>query len=157
MQGARRCRMHGGTNSGRPIETGRYSLTHRVALADKMQTFLADPRPGDLTAELALMRALLADYLSRFPDGTPLPALEIERIFELVEAVSRLVERIARIMNQTALTAAEVKLLQARIVDLLVKYVADPAQRLAFLDELAATVGASEGHEAATYTIDSAA
>jgi hypothetical protein len=149
-----RCRMHSGTNPGRPLIHGRYSLTHRAALHDKMQTFLADPRPGDLTAELALMRALLQDYLERFPDGVALPAMEIERILGMVDAVSRLVERIARIMNQTALTAAEVHLLQARIVDLLVKYVPDPAQRLAFLDELAATVGAPEGNEAAARTID---
>jgi len=133
-----RCRMHGGPNPGRPIIHGRYSLAHRTALADKVQTFLDDPRPGDLSAELALMRALLQDYLSRFPDGVKLPVQEIERIMSMVETVSRLVERIARILNTTALTAAEVQLLQARIVDLLVKYVDDPAQRLAFLDDLAA-------------------
>ena len=149
-----RCYRHGGASPGRPIITGRYSLTHRAALHEKMQVFLSDPRPGDLTAELALMRALLQDYLGRFGDGVQLPALEIERIMSMVETVSRLVERIARIMNQTALTAAEVQLLQVRIVDLLVKYVPDPAQRLAFLDELATTVGATEGHQAAARTID---
>lgn len=134
--------------------TGRYSLIHRAALHEKMQAFLADPCPSDLSAELALMRALLQDYLGRYPDGVALPAGEIERIMSMVETISRLVERIARIMNQTALTAAEVQLLQARLVDLLVKYVADPAQRLAFLDELAATVGTAEGYQAAAYTID---
>ena len=138
--------MHGGTNPGRPILHGRFSLTHRQALAEKVQRFLDDPRPGDLTAELALMRALLQDYLDRFPDGTPLPAKEIARVMEWIETIGRLVERIARILSTTALTSAEVQLLQARIVDLLVKYVDDPAQRLAFLDELGATVGDDSGH-----------
>lgn len=61
--------MHGGTNPGRPILHGRYSVAHRQALADKMAAFLADPRPGDLTAELALLWALLQDYLDRYPTG----------------------------------------------------------------------------------------
>lgn len=154
VDGHHRCRMHGGTNPGRPIVTGRYSLTHRATLHEKMQTFLADPRPGDLKDELALMRALLQEYLGRYGDGVALPALEIERIMSMAETVSRLVERIARIMNQTALTAAEVQLLQARLVDLLVKYVPDPTQRLAFLDELAASVGTPEGYAGAARTID---
>ena len=146
--------MHGGTSLGRPLIHGRYSLVHRQALADKLQTFLADPRPGDLTAELALMRALLQDYLERFPTGQPLPANEIARVMEWIETIGRLVERIARIMSTTALTQAEVSLLQARLVDLLVKYVDDPAQRLAFLDELAATVGADRGNARSALTTD---
>ena len=152
-----RCRMHGGPNPGRPIIHGRYSLAHRQGLAEKVQAFLDDPRPGDLSDELALMRALLQDYLGRYPDGVSLPAQEIERIMSMVETVSRLVERIARILNTTALTQAEVQLLQARIVDLLVKYVDDPGQRLAFLDELAATVGAGRGDARPVVTIDAAA
>lgn len=137
VRGTARCRMHGGTSPGRPIETGRYSLVHRQSLHEKVQGFLADSRPGDLSDELALMRALLQDYLGRFGDGVALPAMEIERIMGMIETISRLVERIARILNTTALTAAEVQLLQARIVDLLVKYVDDPQKRLAFLDDLA--------------------
>ena len=149
-----RCRMHGGTNPGRPLVHGRYSLAHRATLAGKVQQFLDDPRPGDLTAELALMRALLQDYLDRYPDGKDLTITEIGHVVGMVEAISRLVERIARIMNQTALTAVEVSLLQARIVDLLVKYVPDPAQRLAFLDELAAVVGDDQGDARPTLTTE---
>jgi hypothetical protein len=137
-----RCRMHGGTNPGRPIETGRYSLKHRAALADKLQTFLADPRPGDLTDELALMRALLQEYIERYPDGSDLTITEIGHLMGMVEAIGRLVERIARIVNQNALTVAEVQLLQARLADVLIRYIDDPAIRLAILDELAGDVGA---------------
>ncbi len=149
-----RCRMHGGGSPGRPLIHGRYSLTHRAALAEKAQRFLDDPQPGDLTAELALMRALLQEYLDRFPDGQPLPVQDIERVLDMVDAVARLVERISRIMNQTALTQAEVQLLQVRIVDLLVKYVADPAQRLAFLDELTATFSRDSGGARTALTAD---
>ena len=154
VTGHARCRMHGGTSPGRPIIHGRYSLIHRAALAAKVATFLADPRPGDLTDELALLRALLQDYLERFPDGVPLPIKDIERVLDMVDAVARLVERISRIMNQTALTQAEVQLLQVRIVDLLVKYVSDPEQRLAFLDELGATFSRDPGGAQPTLTTD---
>ncbi len=140
VTGHARCRMHGGTSPGRPIIHGRYSLIHRAALAAKVATFLADPRPGDLTDELALLRALLQDHLERFPDGVPLEVSEIGCVMAMVDAVARLVERISRIVNQTALTAAEVQLLQVRLADLVVKYVDGADRQLAFLDELAATV-----------------
>lgn len=140
MEGGQRCRMHGGTSPGRPLLHGRYSLTHRAALADKMQAFLADPHPGDLAAELALMRALLQDYLDRFAGDTALPPDDIARIFGMVDDISRLVERIARIFNQTALTQVEVQLLQVRIADLVIRYV-ESSKQLAFLDELAAAFG----------------
>lgn len=146
--------MHGGTNPGRPIISGRYSLTHRAALADKVQRFLDDPHPGDLTHELALMRGLLEDYLSRFPDGVRLPLADIERIMGMVETVSRLVERIARIMNTSALTAAEVQLLQARLSDLLLRYIDDPERRIQFLDELGATFDPGRGDARARLTAE---
>ena len=149
-----RCRMHGGPSPGRPLVHGRYSLAHRAALADKMAAFLADPQPGDLTAELALMRALLEDYVSRFPDGIALPVKEIARIYEMVEAIGRLVERISRIINQTALTQAEVNLLTAWLADLLVQHVDDPDKRLAILDGLAAALGSGRGDTRPALTPD---
>lgn len=143
-----RCRMHGGKSTGQPVTIGRYSLSHRKALADKAQAFLNDPTPADLSGELALMRALLQEYLDRYGDGTHLPVLEIERIFGMIEAISRLVERIAKILTSTALTAAEVQYLQVRIADLLTKYVTDDDKRQQFLDELSQSIGGSARHPA---------
>lgn len=142
-----RCRMHGG-KAGRPVIVGRYSLSHRKALADKAQAFLNDPTPADLSGELALMRALLQEYLNRYGDGTHLPVQEIERIFGMIEAISRLVERIAKILTSTALTAAEVNYLQVRIADLLTKYVPDDSKRQQFLDELSQSIGGGARHPA---------
>ena len=138
-----RCRMHGGAtkNAGRPSITGRYSLAHRKSLADKAQVFLNDQTPADLSGELALMRALLQEYLDRYGDGVSLPADEIERIFGMVETISRLVERITKILASTALTAAEVQYLQARIADLLMKYVPDDRKRNQFILELQGSIG----------------
>ena len=129
----------------------RYSLKHRQALAEKAKTFEADPIPWDLSAELALMRTLLQDYLDRFQDGITMPAEDIERIFGMLETISRLVERVAKIINSTALTMAEVKYLQARIVDLLNTYVPDPDQRAKFVAELESSIGVRERGQPASY------
>lgn len=139
------CRMHGG-KGGRPIIHGRYSLTHRQALADKMQAFLEDDRPGDLTDELALTRALLQDYLERFPDRQPLPADDIGRIFGMVEAIGKTVERISRILNSTAVTIAEVRVMQATFANLMVKYIGDAKRQSEFLDEFNAIAGNHQRH-----------
>jgi hypothetical protein len=153
------CRMHGagsphqgrpGGGDGRPIITGRYSIK-RAELARKATEFQQDSNPGDLTGELALMRALLQEYLDRFDDTARLPYDDIARIFSMTEAISRLVERIAKILTATALTQAEVQYLQARIVDLLSTYVPDPNKRAEFMDALSATIGVRGGHETAGY------
>lgn len=147
------CQVHGagsplqGRAGGAPIATGRYSLKHRKALAEKQERFLSEENPGDLTGELALMRALLQEYLDRYDDDTSLPAQEIERIFSMIEAISRIVERIAKILNSTSLTQAEVTYLQVRIADLLERYVANPDDRQLFMAELSAPIDVRVGRQ----------
>ena len=156
VQGYSVCRMHGagsphqGRPGGAPPVTGRYSIK-RAELAKRAAQFQADPTPGDLTGELALMRALLQEYLDRFGDNDRLPYDDIARIFSMVEAISRLVERIAKILAATALTQAEVQYLQARIVDLLSTYVPDPNKRAEFLDALSASIGVRAGDASAGF------
>lgn len=128
-----KCRLHGGAT---PIKHGRYSLVHRQSLQAKVSEFLADPAPGDLSSELALTRALLQDYLNRFGEDVALPMTSIKHINDMVEQIGKTVERISRILNQTALTQAEVQVLQVTIADLLLRYMDDPDQRIAFLGEL---------------------
>lgn len=136
-----RCRLHGGMSPGRPIIHGRYSLKHRRSLAVKAQEFLEDPEPGNLLSELALIRALMQDYLERFPEDSPLPAADIFRLLDMVKSISRLVERISRILNQTALTQAEVQFLQGRLADIIVTYIDDPDRRIKCLDEIESSFG----------------
>ena len=116
-----KCKMHGGKSPGAPVTHGRYSLRHIEAVQVHLDTARAERRPKDLTEEVALLRALLSDLLTRF---TRAPSAEqVAAIGDQVERISRVAERAARIENQTALTAAEVLLLQARLADIVVKYV----------------------------------
>jgi len=117
-----RCHLHGGKSTGRPIITGRYSVTHRKSLADKMLRFTEDTAPSDLLPELALLRSLFEDYLGRFSDGVALPAADIERMFSLLESIGKMVERIEKIRAGYALTPAEVALLVASLLDVLKRY-----------------------------------
>jgi len=137
--------MHGG-HAGRPVIHGRYSLQHRESLQAKAERFLSDGNPGDLTGELALLRALLQDFLERFPEGVNMPMDAIQSVYFMAGEIGRKVERVGRILNSTALTQAEVHLLQARLADLVVKYIDDPDKRLAFVDEAQAAFGHVERH-----------
>lgn len=92
-------------------------------------------------SELALMRALMQDYLGRFPDGVALPSADIFRLLDMLQAISKLVERISRILNQTALTQAEIQFLQARLADIIVTYIDDPDKRIACLDQIESSFG----------------
>ena len=140
-----KCRLHGGLSPGAPVKSGRYSVVHRRSLQTKMQTMAADPTPGDLAAELALQRALLDEYLGRFTDGLALPADDIERLFGWLESIGKQTERIHRIMAQTALTVAEVNLLQAVLADLLRRYLPDEQRELFMMELTAATGGVVDG------------
>ncbi len=136
-----KCRIHGGANEGRPIIHGRYSVKHRKKLQSSIQKFLDDPKPGDLTAELALNHALLQDFLDRFPDGTTMSVKEMNIIYDMVDDIGKTVERISRILNQTALTQADINYLQAVLTDLLTMYIDDPEKRASFLGELRQAMG----------------
>ena len=131
--GEGRCKLHGGLSTGPTIKTGRYSLAHRKSLEDKAQAFLNDPQPGNLTGELALMRALLQEYLDRFPEDQRLPYDDIARLFEMADAISRLVERIAKIIAATSLTQGDIKHLQERFTLALLTYIPDADTRIAIL------------------------
>lgn len=120
--------MHGGTNQGGPIITGRYSIK-RQTLAGNYQRFMADPEPLRLHDELAVMRGLFEEFLNRYPDGTPLDLKAIRGVAGLVHDIGELAERIERIRNASALTAAEVDVLRALMVSIIIDYV--PEERRA--------------------------
>lgn len=131
-----RCRMHGGTNPGAPIKHGRYSKYAPEKLRAKIEAFKNDD-PLSLIDELATQRALLADYMERFQAvGQSMPADEIFRLMSWIGDIGVMVDRMVKIRNSTALTAAEVAYLVARIPEVVTKYIDDPDQQRAFIAEL---------------------
>lgn len=131
------CKLHGGASvgRGRPMIHGRYSVKARAAFSEKYNRFMEDPEPGNLLSEVALLRALLQDFLDRLGKKEPSEADSVH-IMNFVGAIGKEIERFARIMNQTALTEVEVMYLIARFTDIAGRYIQDPAQRAAFAEEL---------------------
>lgn len=139
----RRCFMHGGApGSGRPIVSGRYSKVLRASLREKYEEHLADDAYRELRCEVAIERALFSDYLSRFQDDVALSAEDLGRLFDWADKIGRILERLARIEATTALTGAEVRLLEATIVNLLGEYL-EADRREEFAKKLAASLGGS--------------
>lgn len=141
VTGKSRCRMHGGAaGSGRPPTHGLYSKVLRQSLADKYLEFLEDPDYMSLAKELAVARALLSEYLSRFREGVRLKGEDIESLAALIDKIGRLAERMNRIESRTALTAREVQLLTV----LLARELVGEAKAAAFVEHLS-DVLAGEG------------
>jgi hypothetical protein len=120
------CRMHGagtpsrGTTGGAPPTHGRYSAKRRESLQEKIQEYRAEDDPGELWEELALLRALLQEWLS---DLEKIERDTVDVILDLQDSIRRTLDTINKIKTRTALTAAEVEFLQARIADVFTSYV----------------------------------
>lgn len=137
--------MHGGASPGRPVIHGRYSVTKRAALREKIEQFRNDPAAGDLRDELAVLRALLEDYLNRFDDAINPSGADIMLIYNMIDNIGKLVERIAKILAMTALTQAELQLLQATLIDAIKEFIPEPERQRAFVSRIGATFGGGLG------------
>lgn len=137
-----RCRLHGGlslSGADHPnFKHGAYSIYYEAMpdnIKAKTEAF-EQSDPFDLTTELALSKALLANFLERFK-VSPLDMNAIGFMSTLIGDISRLVEKISKIKNETALTAAEVQYLQIRAVDVALKYFPnDPQKQAQFITDL---------------------
>jgi hypothetical protein len=135
--GTGRCRFHGGATprgaDSPHFVHGGYSGYIQDQIAEKVRVF-ENADPFDLTHELALTRALLADFISRIE--TPYAASALETISLLVDRIRKIVESINRIKNDSALTAAEITYLAARSAEVVTRYIDDPVRQKAFIQEL---------------------
>lgn len=147
------CRMHG-AKAGSPAIHGRYSLHKRQSLQSKIKQFYNDPQAGDLRSELALMRALLQDYIDRFEDGIPLGVDDIGRMYAMVDGIGKTVERIAKILAMTALTQAELQLLQVTLIDALSEFVPEPDRQRAFVSRVFGAISSGAGSNSRALSAD---
>lgn len=130
--GEGRCKFHGGAALKGPdhpqwVHGGRSRYKHLAGkkIGDLIAEFESDPDPLNILPELAVARALLSDYLSRFGenreallawyearsngDDGPEPPDEILNptgIRSLLAEITKIVKRIEDIRNQRAITMA---------------------------------------------------
>lgn len=134
ISGKKVCHIHGGKSPGAPIKHGQYSRYASEKLKEKIEVF-KEADPLDLTNELALTRALLAEYLSRF-DTAPLGGIDISIMSDLIDRINKTVATIVKIKNDSALTAAEVIYLATRCAEIVKRYIHDPTDQQAFIQDL---------------------
>lgn len=134
-----RCKLHGGASlSGADNPAFKHGRYAKYVSAD-IQAKANDFSEGDILSlndELSMQRSLFVSYLGRFKDiGNPSLG-EISTMMGWLGDISKTVERIVKLQNETALTGAEIKFLQIRAVDLVMKYIPQPDQQEAFISEL---------------------
>jgi hypothetical protein len=127
-----RCRTHGG-KAGRPIVHGFYA---KELQARRKERFLAAGNlvnAYDISAELAVARSLLGEYLGGL--GETLTVENLDPLVKLIDSVSKIIDRAIRARNQTAFTVAEVRVIAAGMEHIIDRYV-QPNERGAFLADL---------------------
>jgi len=145
--GTGRCKLHGGADiAGRVLRKATHGLTSkylRKRVEDKVDKYLADPAPLDLSREIATSRALLEFLCDWILDQGDVE-LFIERVpglLTLIDNTGRLVDRAAMIEKRYAMTAAQVLYVESVFIDILNNYILDPRQREKIAAELAHRLG----------------
>ena len=135
-----RCYLHGGATPSGPdspnFKHGRYATVFKGHLAEKFQEASADGNPLDLLPELAVSRALLAQYIETLSNKRRVTKADVQNVSMLANDVVRTASQITKLRNDTAMTFTEIKFIQAGMIRLLEKYVTDPDQRRSFVAEL---------------------
>ena len=138
--GEGRCKLHGG-NADRPPKHGRYSVKARKGLEGKIRQYREEDNPAEQWGELALLRALLQEWLN---DLDTLDEDAVGVILDLQREIRRTLDTINKIQTRTALTQAEVEYLQARMADVLKTHVPKERRADAIEDLKALTTPSNE-------------
>lgn len=146
--GTGKCKLHGGSTL-RGVEHpnfkhGGYTKYIPDSIREKAQAFEADANPTDLLSELAMLRAFLAEFLSRYEGSMLMNAGSIQIVLSLSNDIRKYVDTIVKLRNQTALTAAELMFIADRIPELAAKYIDDPDLQEQFIAELFSVPGFEE-------------
>jgi hypothetical protein len=148
------CRTHGGMT---PVKHGRYSQITRPRLAQLIAQFEADADPMDMLPELALLRALVTDYIERYdkftdailawhdsyidkdktPNPKPQQVLDIISAGGFIAQIAKVTERIQKQKSEGTVTLeavnAYVETLGMEVVAALQEAVSDADSRTAAL------------------------
>lgn len=140
-KGEGRCWLHGG---GTPITSGRYSLIKRRAIRERLDALeKQDANPMDLEPDVALLRALIIDWVERYDAFTealiawhesfkseevatkPVRVLDIADASRLIDRASKVVERIHRMKTTGAISMETFARVHEQMAMVAGKYVKD--------------------------------
>lgn len=151
------CKYHGGLT---PTKHGRYSSITRPRLADLIKRFEEDPDPLNLLPEVALLRALILDYVERYDaftaallawhdsyvDKNKTPNPKPQQIIDIISAggfiaqIAKVTERIQKQQSEGTVTLeavnAYVETLGMEVMGAVQEAIADGDTRTAVLAAL---------------------
>lgn len=119
----------------------------RRRLEDRIDNFLDDRENLlDLSQELATARAMFEEFIEKVqpdPDSDDY-GIHLARTIKLVSTIGTLVDKISKVQSRNALSAAHVLYVRAAIADLFVKWISDPDDREAAIQDLLFRIGGDE-------------
>jgi hypothetical protein len=119
-----RCYMHGGPSFGQPGGNMERAVVCKERLADKIDKLMRHGDPMDVMRPLATSAVILQEFVGRITtDPETLTAETAKELNEMAESLVRSVTRVQTVRNQTALTAAEISLIQNRMADAAIGFV----------------------------------
>lgn len=142
--------MHGGGSPGAPVVTGLHSKKLRGAMLRAVRAASAMDDPFDLSAELAVARALLARKLEQIGDSD-ISSRDLMSMSMLTSNIAGIVEKAIRAHHQTAFTPTELRFITAAMESLLDEFIPDPNRRRAFIARLRALVHGQPCSRAGNY------
>lgn len=138
------CYRHGGAvPEDVHLVTGKYSKM-RGRLAERIQEYLKQDRSQllDLTSELAVTKAVYDEFIEEHEDvNSEEFGVWLHRFQAITGTLGNLVEKISRVDNRNTLTTAQVIYLKAVVLDVILRYITDPAVRERVAKELASRLG----------------
>jgi len=129
-----RCKQHGGEVENKAVGRLKHGMTSKYlsqAVQDKIQKYMADPDPSNITQELAKSRALAEITLEMILEAGDPAALasNIPSIQKQLTAITEMADRLTRIEQRYALTAGQIAYVQSTMVQLINTYIPDPRVR----------------------------
>ena len=116
------CRVHG-AHAGRKPVTGFYSKRVRGPLAEKLREAGEIANPLDVTEELLVDKAILAQFLDQFVEGQTISAEMARQLQTMTGEIVRKACAMIRARNDTALTAAEITLVLAALREVVGEFI----------------------------------
>lgn len=138
------CKFHGGSSSAKSIVNGKQAYQTKKRLSNQIQAYLAQDRDTllDLTEQLAATKAMFDEFLTEFPDPRDDNyGIWLNRFTNIINTLGALAERISKMDTRNTLTTAQVLYLRTVMIDLFVKYIPNPDERLRAVRELAGRMG----------------
>lgn len=126
VEGRRFCKDHGGTG-GRPPTTGRQSRYVCEALGDSINKFRNDPDIKCIRDEIAVLRALLENAMTRITEEPASLLLFAPALEELCNNIGKQVERLVKIEDGLKLTVSVVDIhtMVNQVVEILTQEIDD--------------------------------